>query len=81
MTITEWEIDSQESGSIVIDVFKNGSSITASAKPTLSAATNASSSTLTGWTTSIALGDEIDIVVDSATTVEHVTLTLYGVRT
>jgi hypothetical protein len=80
-TITKWEMDSVESGSIVIDILKNGSSITASAKPTLSSATNAESSTLTGWTTTIAAEDKIDIVVDSATTVEHVTLTVYVVRT
>lgn len=48
----------------VVDVFKTseggygaGSSITGSAKPTLTAAVTANSFTLTGWTTAISVGD------------------------
>lgn len=48
----------------VVDVFKTsegsygaGATITASAKPTLAAAVTANSSTLTGWTTAISIGD------------------------
>ena len=50
--------------SIVIDIFKTtvgsygtGASITASAKPTLTSATIAQDSTLTGWTTAFVAGD------------------------
>jgi hypothetical protein len=46
--------------------------ITASAKPTLSSATKAEDSTLTGWSTSVTAGDVIGFKVDSATTVTRV---------
>lgn len=61
--------------SIVIDIKKTSyadypalfTSITASAKPTLSSATKSTDSTLTGWTTAIADNDMIQFVVDSVT--------------
>ena len=65
-TITGWELLADQSGSIVVDIWKDARAnypptiadvITASAKPTLSTQTNARSTTLTGWTTSIAAGD------------------------
>lgn len=70
-------------GSIVIDVWKDtyanypptvADTITASAKPTLSAANKSNDTTLTGWTTSVAAGDILGFNVDSATTVTKVTL-------
>lgn len=73
------------SGSIVVDIWKDtyanyppvvGDSITAAAKPTISAATKSQDTTLTGWTTSIAAGDTLGFNVDSATTVTKVTLSL-----
>lgn len=77
-TITGWEIESCDStpttGSIVIDIWKDtyanfpptvADTITASAKPTLTSGTKASSTTLTGWTTAIAAGDIIYFNVDS----------------
>ena len=88
-TITKWTVlsidGSATSGSIVVDVWKNvyasyppvgADSITASAKPTLSAANKAESSTLTGWTTSVTTGDVFGFHVDSATTVTRVCLEL-----
>ena len=88
-TITAWTILSTDSaatsGSIVFDVWKDtyanyppvvGDSITASAKPTLSAASKATSSTLTGWTTAIAAGDVLGFKVDSVSTVTKIALTL-----
>jgi hypothetical protein len=89
-TITSWEIVGDASGSVVIDIWKDsyanfppvvGDSITASAKPTVSAAQKATSSTLTGWTTSLAAGDYIEVNVDSVTTITNVTLVLNTVRT
>ena len=88
-TITSWEITSLESGSLVIDAWKdaktNGTptvadTITASAKPTLSAATNASSSSLPGWTTSVAANDIIVFNVDSASTTTWAEVILYCVQ-
>jgi len=72
-------------GSIVIDVWKDAyanypptdaDSITASAPPTISAATKSSDATLTGWTISISAGDILRFNVDSATGVQRVTISL-----
>lgn len=68
-------------GSIVVDVWKDtyanypptvADSITASAKPTLSAANKSEDATLTGWTTSVTAGDVFGFNVDSAATVTRV---------
>jgi len=89
-TITKWTLLGDVSGSIVVDVWKDtyanhppvvGDSITAAAKPTISGATKGQSSTLTGWTTSIAAGDILRFNVDSASTVTRVTLALTLLRT
>jgi hypothetical protein len=74
-----------QSGSIVIDLWKDtyanfpptvADTITASAKPTLSSAAKSQDTTLTGWTTAFTAGDIIRVNVDSATTVQRVTLSL-----
>jgi hypothetical protein len=72
-------------GAIVIDVWKDtyanfpptvADTITASAKPTLSAVAKNEDSTLTGWTTAFAAGDVLGFKVDSASTVTKVQLVL-----
>jgi len=88
-TISSWTILSTDaaatSGSIVIDIWKDvfanypptvADTITASAKPTLSSAQAATSSTLTGWTTSVTAGDVLGFNVDSITTVTRITIQL-----
>ena len=84
-TINSWRIIANASGSIVVDVWKAAAPtiptvanvITASAKPTLTAPQQTSaSSTLTGWTTSVAANDIIGFNVNSATTVSWVILQL-----
>jgi hypothetical protein len=82
-TIVSWRLIAAESGSVVMDVWKtnaavptDGNTITASAKPTLSSQQLADSSTLTGWTTSVAVGDVFGFEVESATTVTRVVLVL-----
>jgi hypothetical protein len=84
-TITANTVLADQSGSIVIDVWKDtyanyppvvGDSICASAKPTISAAIKSTDSTLTGWTTSVTAGDCFGFNVDSAATVTRVTLIL-----
>jgi hypothetical protein len=90
-TILSWKIIGDVSGSIVFDIWKTAFStsaiptvantITASAKPTLTTAFGATSSTLTGWTTSISAGDELLINVDSVTTLKQATLQLVVQRT
>jgi hypothetical protein len=88
-TITGWELVANTSGSVVVDIWKDtyanfppavGDTITASAKPTLTAESKANSTTLTGWTTALAAGDYIEVNVDSVTTITNVTLTLTVTR-
>lgn len=89
-TITGWVIAADASGSCVIDIWKDtlanfpptvADTITASAKPTLSAARTASSSSLTGWTTSVAAGDWLIFKVDSASSITEVVVVLTVTRT
>jgi hypothetical protein len=67
-TITGWILTAKESGSLIINVSKRTPpsttfvSIVASAPPTLSSQIDASSSTLTGWTTSLAAGDVVRFI-------------------
>lgn len=64
-TILSWKLYSSVSTNAVITIKKNGSSIVASAKPTLTGATFAESSTLTGWTPAVAENDILMASVDS----------------
>lgn len=82
-TITGWDIVADQSGSVVIDVWKAnnavptvGNTITASAKPTLTADQQEQSSTLTGWTTSVSAGDVFAFNIDSVSTMTRLTLNL-----
>ena len=83
--IDRWTLLADQSGSIVVDIWKDtyanappvvGDVITASAKPTISGAAKAQSSTLTGWTTAIAAGDILAFNVNSVATIQRVTLSL-----
>jgi hypothetical protein len=81
--ILEWTILADQSGSIVLDIWKKSTfppivsdTITASAKPTISSAQYATSSTLTGWTTDISAGDYFIVNVDSCSTISTATLIL-----
>lgn len=63
-TIASWSVVASVSCTCVLDVWKSNATlptvantITASDKPTLTAATTAASSTLTGWTTTVTTGD------------------------
>lgn len=89
-TIQSWTLLADQSGSAVVDVWKDtlanypptiADVITASAKPTLSSADHATSSTLTGWTTTVAAGDTLRYNVNSATTATRLTLSLQIKRT
>lgn len=88
-TISQWTLLANESGSIVIDIWKDsyanypplvGDSITASAKPTISSSTKGQSSTLTGWTTNLLAGDILRFNVDSVTTIKAVDINLVVLR-
>lgn len=89
-TITEGWLTADQSGSIVIDIWKDtyanypptdADSITASAPLTISAATKSKDTTLTGWTTSVSKGDILRFNVDSVSSINYVLLTLLGVKT
>jgi hypothetical protein len=89
-TITENTILTDQSGSIVVDVWKdvyanypptNADSITASAPPTISTSNKAQDSTLTGWTTAVAQGDIFYFNIDSITTCEWALLEIRGTIT
>lgn len=82
-TITSVTALADQTGSITIDIWKDtyanfpptdADSITSAAPVTISSATKATDSTLTGWTTSISAGDILRFNVDSASTVTRVTL-------
>lgn len=84
-TITSATLLADQSGSIVVNVWKDtyanypptvADKITASAPPTISSATKSTDSTLTGWTTTITAGDTLRFNVDSIATITRVTLIL-----
>lgn len=83
-TIVGWTLLARQAGgSAVVEISKNTlanwptvAAITASAKPTLSAAQKATSTTLTGWTTSLAAGDALTIALNSVSGIKQLTLVL-----
>jgi hypothetical protein len=84
-TIAGWYIVADQSGSIVMDVWKkasptipvNADSITGSEKPTLSAAQFASDVALTTWTTNVTAGDIIGFEIESVSTITRVNLVVF----
>lgn len=83
--ITAARLFADQTGSIVIDIFKDtfanfpptvADTITASAKPTISSGVKDEDATLTGWTTTFAKGDILRFNVDSITTIERCTVSL-----
>jgi hypothetical protein len=89
-TIQRVTLLADQSGSIVVDLWRDSyanhpptvaDTITAAAKPTISAANKAQNTALTGWTTTFAAGDILAVNVDSATNVQRVTLSLLIERT
>lgn len=89
-TIEDVSLLADQSGSIVVDIWKDSyanfpplvaDSITAAAKPTISAAVKSQDTTLTGWTTAIAIGDVLRFNVDSAASCQRVALSMKYKRT
>ena len=86
-TITDWEILGDQAGSCNIDVrkstyagFPTQTSITGSAPITVSAAQKASSSILTGWTSSITAGDVYGFTLNSATSFTRINLIINTIK-
>jgi hypothetical protein len=80
-----WSLYAHESGSAVLDLraatsyatFPTMTSLCAAAKPTLSGAQKAQDAGLTGWTTALPRGTVLRAVLESASTVTFLSLTLY----
>lgn len=84
-TILSARLLADQAGSIVVDIWKDtyanypptvADTITAAAKPTLSAATKNEDTTLTGWNTAIVAGDTLRFNIDSVATITRATLAL-----
>jgi hypothetical protein len=84
-TITGYRLVSDVTTNAVVDIWirgggsipTNAQSITASAKPTLTAAEHTSSTTLTGWTTAVTSTSIIIIEVESNSAANYLYLELY----
>lgn len=86
-TIVGWTLLGDQSGSIAIDIkkstyasFPTTSSIVASAAPSITTAQKNTSTTLTGWTTSISAGDVVEISVTSVTSLTRCVIQLQVTR-
>ena len=82
-TIIGWKLVSDTATSTVVDLWKRNNaiptitdSITAGAKPALTSAQLATSTTLTGWTTSVSPDDVFLLYVDSNTVATYISLEL-----
>jgi hypothetical protein len=89
-TITRWDLAADTATTCQVDLWKDSrtnypptdaDSITASAAPTLSAAVRGYSTTLTGWTTAIADGDDLICAIEANNNAAEITLTLSINRT
>ncbi len=89
LVITGWTLLADLSGSIVVDLWSDtygnypptvADSVTGSAKPTLSSAVKAQSSTLTGWDTTWTAGDAVRVNIDSVATLHRAILALSYTR-
>lgn len=87
--ITSVRLLADQSGSIVIDVWKgtfanlptDANSITSATPPTITTATKSEDTTLSSWTVDITAGDVLRFNVDSCTTIEQVTVSIRGYKT
>jgi hypothetical protein len=96
MSITEVTMAADQSGSVVVDVYKctyaqfdagsthpvSGDKVTASAPPTISSSTKSQDATLSGWTKNWSQGDIIGLqVTGSPTSIKRVTISFRANRT
>ena len=89
INLTGWSIVAGQSGSIVVDVWRDtyanfpptvADTIAGTEKPTLSAAQKNQDLTLTSWTTALKKDDFLAFNVDSVATVTQVLVILHGIR-
>jgi hypothetical protein len=86
-TITGWTVVADRVGSIVCTVnratyanYPTFTAISGTEKPTLASAQKNQDLTLTTWTPTVVAGDTLQLSVDSAATVQRVTVTLQITR-
>jgi hypothetical protein len=88
-TIQGWTLIADQSGSIVIDVWKDtyanypptiADTIAGSEKPTISSATKGQDLSLSTWTLAVTAGDIIRFNVDSCTSITRATLVIQAVK-
>jgi len=75
-TITKWKAYADQSTTATLRIRVNGTDITGSVQPTLTAARTASGSTLTGWTTSVTENDYVELEVSSNNNALHLAVQL-----
>ena len=76
-TITDWYITSTLSGSVVVDVKRNSSSIIGPGnKPTLATQSYASASVSSWTSTSLNIGDVLEFYIDSVSTITNLNLVI-----
>ncbi len=84
-TITGWTLLADQTGSIVIDVWKDtyanypptsGDTITGADKPTISSSNKGQNLSVSSWTTSVTAGDVLGFNVDSCSTITRATLVI-----
>ena len=89
-TINRCTLLADQSGSVVVDIWydtyanyppTNSDSITSAANPTISSATSAQDTTLTGWTTTLVAGRTLRFNVDSVTSITRLTISLKVTKT
>ena len=89
-TLTAVRLFANVAGNVVVDIWKDtyanypptvADTITAAAKPTLSAANKSQDTTLTGWTTALTAGDILYFNVDSVATITWLLVALRVTRT
>lgn len=89
MTITQWILTADQTGSLVVDVWRDSyanfpptvaDTITSTDKPTLASASKNRNTNITAWNTSVTAGDILRFKVDSVTTCTYATLTIIGTR-
>ncbi len=76
LTITGVKLYSLETGSVKVDIKKNGSSICGSALPEISSGTSYSDMVLDGWTTSVSEWDQLLFEIVSCTDIKNFVIAL-----
>jgi hypothetical protein len=79
LTLTRWRLASDVATTATVKVWRQiGGEVTGSVLPTLTAETSATGTTLTGWNTTLEVGQVLYLEVVSNSAASHLTLILEG---